>query len=169
MTVIVAYEGSRRYSSPVNWGVAALLDGDRVVNAMTRQKMPAIEIDELVEKGHLARLVKPIVLPNGVDSHSPFIILELVRNDIATAFLAPDSWWEGSLAAYAFTKEYAAYAFPSLGVFNAYCKGAIDKLVTALRDDSRSEAEKMHLVRAGLVVQHDHPALNAMRASRLRP
>jgi hypothetical protein len=168
MSSIVAYEGRRYPNYHVNWGTAALLDGDYLVNTVTRCKMRASELDQLVDGGHLTRLVEPIVLSERVDFEVSFIVIELACATVEFDLLRPNTEEDRGITAHSITKDYAAYAFVSLEAFNAYCERVANRLTwTLLHEDpasnTRSAVERMRLIRAGLVVKSNHPALNALR------
>lgn len=164
MIHVVGFEGRRDAESPVNWGAAALSDGEHLINAATKRRGAIADLQYLEEEGHLARLERPIKVPDAF-AESPLVVAELKKTDLAYPLLGADTGKSGGLAAHGHTDAVQIYVFETNATFDAYCARVATSLMQSALYEERTSDQRQHLVRVGLLLASNHPALNALRVS----
>lgn len=91
------------------------------------------------------------------------IVAELRRGDPVFGHLGADTGKAGGLVVHGHDDRHQVYVFESPTTFDAYCKRATTALLQTLLYEERTDAQRRHLVRAGLVLAGGDPALNALR------
>jgi hypothetical protein len=165
---VIGFEGSRDQDSPVSWGVAAIAFDEVIINAETRHQTPLEDLDDLVAEGHLTRFNSAIQIDERA-SELPLVVVELARVDPVFPFLVADTGRLGGLVAHRHGRDFVVYIFENQDSLDLYARDAATKIAHALLYDSWQEDEApARLLRAGLILAANHPALNALHVARVK-
>src|SRR5690349_8248550 len=115
---LVAFEGSKTESNvPVNWGAAAVEEGDDLVNPTTGHRTSLARLNTLVSEGHLVQLEKPITIKQNADA-LPLVVLELDSTHPLHFYVRVDAGKVNGVVAKAEHGEKRIYGFWSRELFD---------------------------------------------------
>lgn len=164
---VVGFEGSRDQDSPVSWGTAAIVSGEFVINAETRHQSPLDHLDDLAAEGHVTRFKNGVTIDERA-SELPLVVVELARTDPVFPFFAADTGRLGGLVAHRHGRDFVVYVFESQDGLDLYARDTATRITHALLYESWPDDSALaRLLRAGLVLAANHPALNAIHIARM--
>lgn len=162
--VVIGFEGARDDESPVNWGTAAIASEKWILNAATRHRTSRERLDDLAAEGHITRL--PEIPLDERFTSKPLVVVELDRTDTTFPFLSADTGRIGGLATHRAGKKAYVYVFETPESFDMYAREVASKIARAVLYETALEtAAQTRLVRAGLILAAQHPALNAIHVA----
>ncbi|MEZ4267521.1 MAG: hypothetical protein R3F39_14175 [Myxococcota bacterium] len=164
--VIVGLEGRAADHAVAFWGVAAIRDGEVLINPTTGRRAPSSTLKQLVEDGHLTLLPKDIPVPSKCETPPEIVLVIRRAHDLATWLDIDQNRPIGQVAS-ATQGQTQVRLFENLGAFDAYAGLVINKIINRVlgpsppRDDIASA-----MLELGSVLDSSNPVLNAVRAHR---
>jgi hypothetical protein len=132
MVSIVGFEGGADDKVPLTYGAAALQDGERILNPVTKMTCSIEDLSRLVEEGHVTSIESTNF--SGFEAGVPYYLLRVdfhkkAREEIEAAILALDlevsRWIQSTMA-----KDWALFLFRSFEELDRMAKVAAASLRT---------------------------------------
>mgnify|MGYP001565146074 CR=1 FL=1 len=160
MPRVVAFEGNPGATDGVTWGAAAIDDGARIVNSVTRFEVSHSELATLVEQGTLVVLPTPVDLSPS-DASGGVLVARVSKT--APRYADLQRLRRGALVQ-SESPEAQHYIHANKESLTAAACDVIDALVEAALYEHWGTAFAGELVRVGLTLDSSNPSLNALWA-----